>query len=510
MSEHDNSSRRHEKLQARRKVLTPEQQALLERRLRGTSEAEISDLLPPIKRVSRDIQLPLSYFQENETRRFFPEPQTEASGIHRCFRLQGAFNKQAFEQSLNALAVRHEILRTTFKSINGQFTPVIAPSLTVKLPFIDLQHLPADERLREAQRLMSQQAFRPYNLTRDPLWRSLLVQIGPDDHTLLLTLEHFISDGWSMDVVVRDTWVAYGIYASGSEPKFAELSIQYADFAYWQRNVLQGDRLDQEISYWRNRLEGMGLKPEVHFPGETPLPRILAWDAQEFANLEIEIPEGLTNSLQTLSQQKNVTMYVLALSALVALLYRYTGKEEIGVLSSVANRDFGTTEIIGYFANTLVLRFNLAGVVTFTDLMERVRTVVLEAFEHQGVPFVLLYDVGLEPSEYAAPCVRFNMLAETKSPSQAQDFAPQESPFSKLAVTPLGIPRPSPPTKQPGIAIALGTYKGGMVADFFYEVKRYPVPLIREILQNYRTILDEIVANPEKQLSGFSLVAGSA
>src|ERR1700754_105241 len=212
MNEHDTSSRRHAKLRARRKVLTPEQQTLLEKRLRGISEAETSDSLPPIERVSRDIPIPLSYFQENETRRFFPEPQTEASAIIRSFRLQGVFNKEAFEQSLNALAGRHEILRTTFRSINGQFTHVIAPSLTVKLPFIDLQHLPADERLHEAQRLMSQETFRPYDLSHDPLWRSLLVQIGPDDHTLLLTTEHFISDGWSMDVMVQDTFVGYGIY----------------------------------------------------------------------------------------------------------------------------------------------------------------------------------------------------------------------------------------------------------------------------------------------------------
>src|ERR1700754_3826675 len=499
MSEHDTSSGRRENLQARRKVLTPEQQALLERRLRGTPEAVTSHLLPPIERVSRDVQIPLSYFQEDVIRVFFPGPQTEASPVLKCFRLQGAFNKKAFEQSLNALAARHEILRTTFKSINGKFTQLIASSLTVELPFIDLQHLPPDERLQEAQRLMSDQAFRPYDPTQETLWRSLLVQIGPDDHTLLLTMEHFISDAWSMDVMVRDTWIAYGIYASGSEPKPTELPIQYADFAHWQRNVLQGERLDQMISYWRNRLEGMGLKPEVHFPGETPLPRFLAQDDQEFANLEIEIPEGLTNSLQALSQKKNVTMNLLTLSALVALLYRYTGKEDIGVCSSIANRDSATEELIGYFADTLVLRFNLAGVATFTDLMERVRTVVLEAYEHPQVPYVVLNRAGFESDEYAAPCIRFNMIAETKPPSQTQDFTTlQEYPFSRLDVTPLGIPRPTPAAKLPGIGIVLGSYKGGMSAVAFYEVKRYPVPLVMEILQNYRTIFQEIVAAPKK------------
>ncbi|HXQ70445.1 MAG TPA: condensation domain-containing protein, partial [Pyrinomonadaceae bacterium] len=468
MSEHDTSSGRRENLQARRKVLTPEQQALLERRLRGTPEAVTSHLLPPIERVSRDVQIPLSYFQEDVIRVFFPGPQTEASPVLKCFRLQGAFNKKAFEQSLNALAARHEILRTTFKSINGKFTQLIASSLTVELPFIDLQHLPPDERLQEAQRLMSDQAFRPYDPTQETLWRSLLVQIGPDDHTLLLTMEHFISDAWSMDVMVRDTWIAYGIYASGSEPKPTELPIQYADFAHWQRNVLQGERLDQMISYWRNRLEGMGLKPEVHFPGETPLPRFLAQDDQEFANLEIEIPEGLTNSLQALSQKKNVTMYLLTLSALVALLYRYTGKEDIGVGSPVANRDYpATKEVLGWFVNTVILRFNLAGVVTFTDLMERVRTVVLETYEHHEVPIGLLQDAGLEPDEYSNPCVRFNMLVETKSSLKAQDFALQESPFSKLAVTPLGIPRPGPLTQLPGININLGMYRGGLQAVAF-------------------------------------------
>ena len=506
-------SRRNEKIQARRKVLTPEQQSLLERRLRGTSKAVTSDMFPPIERVSRDLQIPLSSLQEAVKGAYYPKPKSEASPLLRCFRLQGAFNKEAFEQSLNALVARHEILRTTFELINGQFAQIIAPSLTVRLPFIDLQHLPEDERLPEAQRLMSDHAFRPYTLAPDPLWRSLLIQIGPDDHTLLLTMEHFISDAWSMDVLVRDTWVAYGIYASGSEPKVADLPIQFADYAYWQRNVMQGDAVDHEIAYWRKRLEGMGLKPEVHFPAETPLPRSLASKDQEFADLSIEIPESLTNSLQALSQQKNVTMFIVTLSALVALLYRYTGKEDIGVSSPVANRDSpAIREVLGLFVNMLVFRFNLAGVVTLTDLMEHVRAVVFEAYEHHEVHISVLQNAGLDPDEYSHPSIRFDMLVETKSPAQAhaQDFALQESPFSKLDITPLGIPRPGPLKQQPGININLGTYKGGLNAVAFYEVQRYPVPLVMEILQNYRTILEEIVADPEKRLAEISFVTGSA
>jgi non-ribosomal peptide synthetase component F len=218
----------------------------------------------------------------------------------------------------------------------------------------------------------------------------------------------------------------------------------------------------------------------------------------------------LTNSLKALSQQKNVTMFILTLAAVVALLYRYTGKEDIGLCSPVANRDFpATKEVIGWFANMLVLRFDLTGINTFSELLEQVRIVALEAYEHHEVPFAVLYHATATPDETSAPCVRFNMLAETKSPSQAQDMPLEESPFSRLEVTPLGVPRPSPLTKQPGIAIDLGMFKGGLVAVAFYEIKRYPVPLIRELLKNYLTILEEIVAEPDKRLSDFTFVVGS-
>lgn len=512
MSEPDNSAKRQEQLQARRKMLSAEQQAMLERRLRGGSaQGGAAVTLPPLVRVARDQELPLSFFQEYETRRFLPPAQNESSPISKCFRLQGAFNKEAFEQSINALAARHEILRTNFPSINGRFVHVIAPTLTVKLPFKSVRHLPEAERLPEALRLISEEAFRPYDLAHDPLWRSLLVEIGPDDHALLLTMDHFISDAWSMDLMVRDTWVAYGAYASGSRPRLAELSIHYADFAHWQRSVLQGETLEKMIAYWMRRLDGMGLKPVVHFPGEIPLPPVLPWEDQEFADLEIEISEALTNSLRELSQEKNVTTFILTLTAVVLLLYRYTGKNDIGLCSPVANRDFpATKEVIGWFANMLVLRFDLTGVETFTELLENVRTVVLEAYEQHEVPYAVLYHTSVAPDHPSAPCLRFNMLAETKSPSQAQDIPLAESPFSRLAVTPLGIPRPSPLTKQPGIALDLGMYKGGLAAVAFYEIKRYPVPLVEEILKNYHSILEQLVAHPEKRLLDFAFVVGSS
>lgn len=514
MSKPDNPSSRQEQLLARRKVLTAEQQALLERRLRGgtphvAGNSSASALLPPIERVPRDTELPLSYFQEFETRRFYARDQ-DASPISKCYRLQGKFNPAALELSFNALAARHEILRTTFPSINNRHVHVVAPVLPVKLKVVKLGHLPEPERLPEALRLISREAFRAYDLSHDYLWRTLLVELAPDDHALLLSMDHFISDAWSMDLMARDTWTFYGIYASGAQPKLTELPIHYSDFAHWQRHTLQGDVLEGMVSFWKRRLDGMGLKPEVHFPGENPLPPNLSRDDQDVADLEIEIPEALTNSLTALSREKNTTMFILTLAALVALLYRYTGKEDLGLCSPVANRDSpATKEVIGWFANMLVLRFNLTGVNTLDELLEQVSTVVLEAYEQHHVPYVILYQEMFKLDQPSLPCIRFNMLAETKSPTQAQDVPLVKSPFSRLAVTPLGIPRPSPLTKQPGIAIDLGSYKGGLVAVAFYEVKRYPVPLIEEILKNYLNIMEEMVAHPEKRLSDFSLVMGS-
>ncbi|HEX8336702.1 MAG TPA: condensation domain-containing protein, partial [Pyrinomonadaceae bacterium] len=352
MSEHHKLLKRQDQLSARRKMLSAEQRALLERRLRGgTAGAGAPGPLPPIEPVPRGGELPLSYFQEYDLKRL--AARRESSAISKCFHVKGPFDREAFEQCLNALAARHEILRTTFPAVGGRHVQTIAPALDVKLPFATVAHLPAHERLPEALGLVSQCAFRPYDFAREPLWRSMLVGLGPNDHVLLLTTDHFISDAWSMDIFVRDAWVLYASFVTGARPNLAELPVQYADFSYWQRNVLSGPVLEGMTSYWLCKLDGMGLTPEVHFPNEVPLPPGAASDDSEVARFDIEIPEALTNSLRGLSQRKNTTMFIVTLSAFVALLHRYTGREDLGVCSPTANRNSpATKEVIGWFANT--------------------------------------------------------------------------------------------------------------------------------------------------------------
>lgn len=194
MREQEDLSKRQEQLSAKLKKFSPVKQTLLEKWLRGSvTSAARPEQLPPIERVTRAQELPLSFFQEHEIQRLFPPAQNEVSALSACVRLKGSIDHGVLEQSLNALAARHEVLRTTFQQIKKQHVQVITPTLTVKLPVIKID-LPQAERLPEALRLVSQEAHRPYDLAHEPLWRALLLRLEADDHVMLLTMDHFISD----------------------------------------------------------------------------------------------------------------------------------------------------------------------------------------------------------------------------------------------------------------------------------------------------------------------------
>ena len=468
-------------------------------------------ILPPIERVSRERELPLSFVQESEIERLFPANQNAASPISNCFRLKGTLNHEALQQSLNVLVERHEVLRTTFPLINGRPVQVIASAMTVQLPVVNIQNLPEPERMPEVQRIISQEVYRPYDLTHETAWRALLLKLDQDDHVLLLTMEHFIADWWSMELMVRDTMLLYRTSLMRLRSPLPEPPIQYADFAYWQRRTFgdESEVLQKSVSYWAQRLEGMGLKPELHLPDEIPLP--LVRGEQECAVQLSEISAALTESLKKLSQQNGTTMSVLVLAALVALLHRYTRKDDIGVCSYAVGRHLpGTEEVMGWFSNMLVFRFNLSGVVTFSELIRRVQTAVVEAYEYQDLPFVVLHQKysGTTTDEHP-PYVSFNLdPAVKKATSQNPNRPPNAARSSELAITFVKIPRPSGPmTKEPGIHVDLGwTSNGGLNASVFYEVQRYPASLIAQLLTNFRSLLEEISAHPEKRLSDLLLV----
>lgn len=505
MNEENERARRQEQLLASLKKLSPVKQTLLKKRLQGASH-----VLPVIERVPRDRELPLSFFQERELVRLFPTSQSTASPLGPCVRLQGPLDYTVLQECLDALAARHEVLRTTYHQRDGRHFQVIASTMKVNLPIINLEHLSEPERIEEALRLVSQESYRPYDFTREPMWRTLLLRLGAEDHVLLLTIDHFISDAWSVDLMMRDAWMFYALIASGSKSPVAELPFQYADFAYWQRQTVQGRELDRLLSFWMRKLEGMGLKPEIHLPNENPLPT--EQGDQEFASLTLDIPAAVTRSLEKLSQEKNVTMFILSLAALVALLRRYTGRDDIGVRAPVANRYLpGTEDIIGWFTNILIFRFDLSGVTTFADLLQRVQASVLETYDYQALPYVVLRKHYLRTGhDIHHPCIRFNMFAEVGQPSGASASQPASLWPASLMIKPFPVPRPAEQqVRHPGISINMSSTRKGLSVVVLYEVRRYPESLIAELMENFRIVLEGIIAHPEQRLTDFPIAITS-
>ncbi|HEY7414174.1 MAG TPA: condensation domain-containing protein, partial [Ktedonobacteraceae bacterium] len=326
--------------------------------------------------------LPLSFAQE---RLWFLDqlnPGDIAYNMPVTMHLSGSLDVSALEQSLNELIHRHEALRTTFPTVEGYPVQVIAQNQAVLLPTVDLQALPEGKaREMEWRRLANEEAQRPFDLKRGPLLRAMLLHLCEEEHILLLTMHHIVSDGWSLDICRQELATLYAACSSGQSSPLPELPIQYTDFALWQRQWLQGQILEQQLAYWRQQLAGA---PAL----ELPTNRLhTAAQTRRAATQCLLLPKMLSMELKALSQQSGMSLYMLLLAVFQTLLYRYTSQEDIVVGTPVAGRNHRETEgLIGFFVNMLVMRTSLSGNPTFRELLGRVREVTLDAYAHQELP----------------------------------------------------------------------------------------------------------------------------
>jgi amino acid adenylation domain-containing protein len=338
--------------------------------------------LPPIEPVSRGINLPLSFAQE---RMWFIEqlyPANTAYNTIIAIRLTGALDARALEQSINLVVARHEILRTTFTAVDGLPRQVIAPHLPLSIEVKELRSLPEHERERGVQQAMREEADRPFDLAQGPLLRLFLWLLSDTEQVFLYTIHHIISDGWSQAIFVRELGTLYQALAGGKQPSLPELPIQYADFAVWQRDWLRGAVLEKQLAYWRKQLHDL---PVLTLPAAHPRPAQQTFHGRQ---LRFVLPRELREGLLHLSRQQGMTMFMASLTAFHILLNRYTQQEDIAVASPIANRNRSENEgLLGFFANTLVLRANLAENPSCQEMLQRVRQVTLDAYMHQDLPF---------------------------------------------------------------------------------------------------------------------------
>ena len=281
-------------------------------------------------------------------------------------RIEGELDIEAWEKSLQAIIARHESLRTTFTEVDGEGIQVIHSQLDWKLNVVDLQSLAEAQQKTEVQRLVKEDANQPFDLTKGPLMRATLIQVAQQSYVFVLNLHHIVADGWSMGVLMDELAACYEAFRNGETPSLPELSIQYADYASWQRQWLEEGNLEKQLHYWQEKLQDS--EPLLPLPTDFPRPAEQQYDGALYTTT---FSKELLEKLQALSREEGATLFMTLLSGFQAMLSRYTGKEDILVGTPVAGRNrHEAEELIGFFVNTLVMRGDLSGEPTFREFWD--------------------------------------------------------------------------------------------------------------------------------------------
>ena len=476
-------------------ALSPEKRALLTLRLEKR-RAQVAKKQAIPRRDDTD-SFPLSFAQQRLWFLDQFEPGSPFYNIPAAVRLTGPLNVAALEHSLNEIVRRHEVLRATFVAVKGQPVQVIAPAMTVitpkltpALPVTDLRHLPQEAREEEALRLSTQEARQPFELAQGPLLRARLLRLDEEEHILLLTMHHTVFDGWSTGVLARELSALYDTFSQvsiGHTSPLPELPIQYADYADWQRQWLQGEVLEEQLAYWRQRLGD--APPVLELPTDYPRPPVQTYQGAHHA---FELGRSLYEQLKTLSQQEGVTLFMTLLGAFQTLLFRYTRQENISVGTPVANRTRVEVEdLIGFFVNTLVMRVDLSGEPTFRELLKRVRKATLEAQAHQDVPFEMLVD-ALRPERDMSHTPLFQVM-----------FDLQKTPLESLQLGELELGLLEVETGIAKFDWVLMMEEGtdGLKGVLEYNTDLFEAATIERLAQHFRVLLEGIVTDPDQPIS---------
>jgi amino acid adenylation domain-containing protein len=441
---------------------------------------------PPIESVVRQEELPLSFAQQRLWYLSQLVPDSSIYNISSHVRAIGQLDIAALEQSLNEVIRRHKILRTRFTTIDGQPMQAIAPSVTVQLPVVDLQAIPPERQEAEIKRLATEEDLHPFDLACCPLLRVTLLRLNRQEHILLLTMHHIISDGWSMGVLLKEIATLYEAFSTGKPSPLPELPIQYADFALWQRQWLQGEVLENRLAYWKKQLLGGNL-PQLKLPIASPA----TVPSFKGASYSCELSFSLLQQLQAFSRQENVTLFMTLLAALQTLLYRYSHQEDIVVGTDIANRNRSETEgLIGFFVNLLVLRADMRGNPSFRELLQQVRRVTLEAYAHQDLPFEKLVE-ELKPDRTLNQTPLFQVL-----------LVLQNTPMPAIALPDLTLYpfNTEEETSKFDLALFVTEDEEKLSLDWKYKTDLFEESAIAQMASNFTTLLNNIVTQPDTRI----------
>jgi amino acid adenylation domain-containing protein len=446
---------------------------------------------PPLQPVPRASALPLSYAQERLW--FIDQLGTSAHAYHllKAIHLRGPLQVTALAQSLQEIVRRHEVLRTIFVRVVGRPLQVSVPTTLPPLSIVELRELPEGEWEAQVHRLAREEVQRPFDLEHGPLVRAKLLRRDAEEHVLILTMHHIVSDGWSQGVFWRELAALYEAFAVGEPSPLPALSVQYADFAHWQRLWLQSEVLDAQLTYWKRQLAGMST---LQLPTDHPRPAIQTFRG---ARHSLTLSKTLTQALKALSRQYGVTLFMTLLAGFQTLLHRYTGQDDIAVGSLIANRNRAEIEdLIGFFVNTLVLRTSLAGDPSFQELLEQVQEVSLGAYSYQDLPFEKLLE-ELLPQRDLSHNPLFQVLFAFQN-------APRPDP--ELMGLTLNALEVDPGTSKFDLTLDLAEAPHGLSGWFEYSTDLFDAATIGRMARHFQTLLEGIVANPAQRLSRLPLL----
>jgi amino acid adenylation domain-containing protein len=475
----------------RRARLSPEKRVLIEKTLRG----ELKDVRKPlgIPRRPQNGPAPLSFSQ---TRLWFLEQLAPGSFFFNeidTVRFDFAFDAAILERSLNEIVRRHECLRSTFLVRDGEPAQVVAPTFNLNLLITDLSALSKEEREERARRFIDDETHRPFDLARGPLIRTNLMRMSEWEYIFILAMHHIISDGWSMGIFWDELSAIWAAFDDGNPSPLPELPIQYADFAVWQRQRVQGELLHSQLDYWKQQLSDLSL---LELPADRPRQGIQTFNG---GRESLHLPASVTAGLKTLSQREGVTLFMTLLAAFKTLLHRYTGQEDIVVGTFIANRNRAEIEkLIGFFVNSLVLRTSLEQNPTFRELLGRVREVTVGAYANQDLPFEKLVE-ELQPERDLSRNPLFQVVFQLVNVPTAK-FSSDGSDETSLDV--------ERGTSILDIVFHIWESEDDCLSGSLeYNTDLFDAATIRRLLVHFRNLLESIVAAPDARLSELPMLS---
>jgi amino acid adenylation domain-containing protein/non-ribosomal peptide synthase protein (TIGR01720 family) len=467
----------------------------IERAMRAGEKTEA----PPLIKMSRERQigsfhsrLPLSFAQQRLWFIDQLEPGNAAYNIPGAVRLEGRLDLDAIERAINEIVRRHEVLRTRFETEDGEPAQVIDAWTPRRLEVIDLTGLARAERTAEVSRRAKEEAVTGFALSQGPLLRVKVLKLDEEEHVLLFTMHHIVSDGWSMGIMIEEIGALYRAYCVGEPSPLAELPIQYADFAVWQREYLVGEVMEREIEYWKKQLTDVAI---VELPTDHPR---LAEPSYRGGEVEVRIDRELSEGLRRLSQREGATLFMVLMAAFKALLMRYSGAEDVSVGTVIANRTRKEVEgLIGFFVNTLVMRTDLSGNPSFRELIKREREVSLGAYGRQEVPFERLVE-EINPKRDLSRSPLFQVM-----------MAFQNMTRDALEIKGLKVKEAGEETRMAKFDLTLLLAEDGecIAGGLGYSLDLYEGETIRRMARHYEQLVGEVVRDAEQKLSAIRLLS---